>query len=87
MDKNSALKRSGRIRHTLKLTGAKLLLDPYYSFPAKDGLREQEVEVIIEVPANKKLIINGIDIPHPTKEYQGEYYSDRPFETWETYWY
>lgn len=87
MDKNSALKRSGRIRHTLKLTGTKLLLDPYYSFPAKDGLREQEVEVIIEVPVNKKLIINGIEIPYPTKEYQGEYYSNRPFETWETYWY
>jgi len=83
INRTIALSRSGRIRHTLQLNGSKLLISPHYSFPSKDGLRNQEVEVIIEVPSTKKLKINGITINRPETEFKDIFRSNELGETWE----
>lgn len=83
IDRTAALKRSMHIKHQLKLDGNKLLIDPYYSYPLGDGLRDQEIEIIIEVPRGKKLFINGLETKIDGKEYGGVMYSDEPFQSYE----
>lgn len=83
IDRTAALKRSMHIKHELKLDGNKLLIDPYYSYPLGDGLRDQEIEIIIEVPKGKKLFINGMETKIDGKEYGGVMYSDEPFQSYE----
>ena len=80
VDMIAADKRSSHIHHQLKIEGNKLLVDPYYSFPLKDGLRNQEIEVIIEVPRGKKLFINNQEVLINGKEYSGVLYAGEPFE-------
>lgn len=80
IDMIAADKRSSHINHQLKIEGNKLLVDPYYSFPLKDGLRNQEIEVIIEVPRGKKLFINNQEVLIDGKEYSGVMYAGEPFE-------
>lgn len=80
VDRKSAKMRSGHIQHKLEIQGNKLLVDPYYSFPSSDGLRDQEVELIIEIPHGKDLIINGYTIKNPEHENNGVFYSNREFE-------
>ncbi len=82
-DREMSLRRSNHIQHRLLFEGQKLWIDPYYSFPSKDGLRDQEVEIIIEVPAGKKLYINGEEHPLNTTESMGVFYADSPFDTWD----
>ena len=80
IDMIAADKRSSHIKHQLKIEGKKLLVDPYYSFPLKDGLRNQEIEVIVEVPRGKKLFINDQEVLINGKEYSGVMYAGEPFE-------
>ncbi len=80
IDMMAADKRSSHIKHQLKIEGKKLFVDPYYSFPLKDGLRNQEIEVIIEVPRDKKLFINNQEVLINGKEYSGVMYAGEPFE-------
>ncbi|WP_343604553.1 PspC domain-containing protein [Fluviicola sp.] len=83
IDRTTAQKRSMRIKHDLRLEGNKLLVDPYYSFPVSDGLRNQEIEVVIEVPKGKKFFINNLEVKADEKDYVGVMYADEPFEAYE----
>ena len=83
IDRTAALKRSNHIHHQLKFEGQKVWIDPYYSFNSKDGLRDQEVEIIIEVPKGKSLYINNIQQHYLDQEQNGEFFSNTPFEPWE----
>jgi hypothetical protein len=82
IDMIAADKRSLHIKHQLKIEGNKLLVDPYYSFPLKDGLRNQEIEVIIEVPRGKQFFINNQEILVDGIEYSGVMYANEPFEAY-----
>ncbi len=83
IDRTAAQKRSMHIKHQLHVEGNKLMVDPYYSFPLGDGLRNQEIEVIIEVPKGKKLFINDMEVKVDDKEYLGVMYADEEFEAYE----
>ena len=83
IDRTAAQKRSMHIKHQLHVEGNKLMVDPYYSFPLGDGLRNQEIEVIIEVPKGKKLFINDMEVKVDDKEYVGVMYADEEFEAYE----
>lgn len=83
IDRTAALKRSMHIKHAIRMEGNQLLIDPYYSYPLGDGLRDQEIEIIIEVPKGKKLFINGLETKIDGKEYGGVLYSDEPFRSYE----
>lgn len=80
IDMIAADKRRSHIKHQLKVEGKKLLVDPYYSFPLKDGLRNQEIEIVIEVPREKKFFINNQEVLVNGKEYSGVMYAGEPFE-------
>lgn len=84
IDLAAAQKRSMHVHHELELQGNKLMVSPYYSFPAKDGLRNQEIEVVIQVPKNKKLFINNQEMLI-TGQYAGEFYADEPFIPYQEY--
>ncbi|MNU56840.1 DNA-binding transcriptional activator PspC [compost metagenome] len=83
IDRTSAQKRSMHIKHKLNLEGNKLLVDPYYSFPVSDGLRNQEIEIVIEVPKGKKFFVNNMEVKADEKDYVGVMYADEPFEAYE----
>lgn len=83
INSKTAIERSNRIKHDVQLLGTKLIVSPKYSFPVSDGFRGQEVELIIEIPKDKKLIINGINISNPDKEYTGILYTGEPFEVFD----
>ncbi|MNE67514.1 hypothetical protein D3C80_1631250 [compost metagenome] len=83
IDRTSAQKRSMHIKHKLNLEGNKLLVDPYYSFPVSDGLRNQEIEIVIEVPKGKKFFVNNLEVKVDEKAYVGVMYADEPFEAYE----
>lgn len=83
IDRTAAQKRSMHIKHRLNLEGNKLLVDPYYSFPVSDGLRNQEIEIVIEVPKGKKFFVNNLEVKVDEKDYVGIIYADEPFEAYE----
>lgn len=85
IDLAAAQKRSMHVKHQLRIEGNKLLINPYYSFPASDGLRNQEIKIIIEVPKGKKLFINNQEVLVDGQEYAGVMYSNEPFEAYEAY--
>lgn len=55
----TALIKSENIRHSVNLSGDSLLIDTKFRFPRKDKLRDQGVEIIIEVPENGKVKIGN----------------------------
>lgn len=75
-----AKKRCHNIKHEVQLLGTNLVVSPTYDYPTTDGFRNQEVELTIEIPKNKLLIINGVRISNPDKEYSGMFYPGEPFE-------
>lgn len=82
-DKASALKRSTHIQHRLNLTGQHLNIDPNYYYTSLDGFRDQEVEIVIEIPNGKKLKIKDMTFDYPNSEYTGKFYANEPYEVWE----
>jgi hypothetical protein len=44
----------------IKIKENKLLISPFYSSPITNGISGHNVEIIIEVPTDKKLFINNI---------------------------
>lgn len=79
VDRNSAVQRCMHMQHKLQVINDKLLIDPYYRYPSKDGIRNQEVELIIEVPSEKELKINGFTVKNPEREYSGRFRPNREF--------
>lgn len=55
----TALVKSENIRHDAQLLGDSLLIDTKFMFPRKDKLRDQRVEIIIEIPENGKVKIGN----------------------------
>lgn len=80
VDRKSAKIRSMHIQHDLKVEGNRMFINPYYNFPSSDGLRNQEVEIIIEIPKGKTLKINDFTVINPEKEYNGVFYSNHSFQ-------
>ncbi|MES2554731.1 MAG: PspC domain-containing protein [Bacteroidota bacterium] len=83
VDRALALKRSSNIDHTVQLLGTKLVVNPTYTYPVKDGFRDQEIEVVIEIPVGKKLIVKGVTIQYPQTQNSGMLYANQPFEPWD----
>lgn len=51
--------RAEHIRHNLLLSGDTLKIDAEYSYPKKDKLRFQDVDILIEIPRDKSVLIDG----------------------------
>ncbi len=58
--RKKAIHRAIAINHLIKIKENKLLISPFYSSPITNGISGHNVEIIIEVPTNKKLFINNI---------------------------
>ncbi|MEJ6617440.1 MAG: PspC domain-containing protein [Crocinitomicaceae bacterium] len=72
-NKTAELK-SENIRHNANLFGDSLLIDTKFKFPRKDKLRDQGVEVIIEIPENGKVKIgNQIIVLDQLNQEDGNY--------------
>lgn len=83
VDNMSARKRCNNVNHTIQLSGTKLVVSPTYTYPISDGFRDQEVEIKIEIPEGKKLIIKGVTIQYPQTQHSGMLYQNQPFEPWD----
>jgi phage shock protein PspC (stress-responsive transcriptional regulator) len=59
--RKKAIHRAIAINHLIKIKENKLLISPFYSSPITNGISGHNVEIIIEVPTNKKLFINNIE--------------------------
>lgn len=83
VDRTNALKRSGKIRHEIDIIGNKLQISPNYNFPLKDGMRDQEVEIVIEVPIGKGLSIAHQPMTDLNEEHNGIIYPGNYFDFFE----
>ena len=54
-----ARERSENINYRIDVQGDSLFIDTKYLFPMKDKLRNQEVELLIEIPEGKSVLINN----------------------------
>jgi phage shock protein PspC (stress-responsive transcriptional regulator) len=54
-----AVQRIKRIRYSSSLNGNELILPTYFTFPKRDHLRDQEVEIIVKIPKGKVIKLNG----------------------------
>lgn len=81
-DMAAAHERNTHMKHHINLIDNKLLISPFYTFPTKDGLRDQEVEVIIEVPKGKKLFLKNQEVLIDGQEYEGILYADEAINTY-----
>jgi hypothetical protein len=86
VDRYSAARRCKHVRHSVQLLGEKLIVDPNVAYPAHDGFRDQEVEVIIEVPKGKRLFIKDFEIEDPEESGQGFLLPNRPFHPFDEDW-
>lgn len=59
IEKNDAAKRAKNISYSLEQKDSALVVDKYYSFPALDKFRKQEVEVLIKLPRNKVIYFDA----------------------------
>ena len=57
------------IEHSISLVNDTLYVSPNYTFPKEDKLRAQQIKVIIEIPANKKVKFNSREISLEKREY------------------
>ncbi len=80
VDRTAAVKNGAKIRHEIDVIGNKLQIAPSYSYPLKDGMRGQRVEIVIEVPLGKKLSIERQQIADLNKEHQGVLYPGHSFD-------
>lgn len=63
-----ALNKARHIKCPYKLRGNNLTLSSYYSFPAKDKLRDQNVKLLIAVPEGGSIKYNGLQVYPNLKE-------------------
>jgi phage shock protein PspC (stress-responsive transcriptional regulator) len=82
LDLTNAQKRSTRVKHFFKVEQSKLMIDPYYSFPTSDGLRNQEVEMIVMVPKGKQVFVKDELIEVKSWEITGVFEPNESFETY-----
>lgn len=75
-----AQQRASNIHHDFELTQNKMLVDPYYSYPVKDKIRNQKVELMILIPDGKDVFVKGEKIHLETGEYAGEFSPNEEFE-------
>ena len=83
IDDATSIKRSNKIKHEWSISGNNLAISPTYSYPVSDGLKNQSVELVIEVPIGKKLTINGNVINDLNKEHYGMYYGQEDYNFWD----
>ena len=74
IDKVKAINRCDGIKHEMKSSGNTVFISPDYSYPVHDGMRDQGVEIIIEVPLGKKLVIDNKEVEDLNEEHNGIYY-------------
>ena len=55
----NAVEKARNIDHKLILSNSTLHVNTSFSFPIKDKLRDQEVEIIVEIPKGKSVKINN----------------------------
>lgn len=79
--RKKAIHRATAINHLMKIKGNKLLISPFYSSPITNGISGHNVEIIIEVPTNKKLFINNIAAESTTTSH-GMIYAGEPINHW-----
>lgn len=79
--RGNAIRRASVINHPFEIKGIKLLISPFYSYPMTNGFRSHNVEIIIEVPTNKKLFINNIAVESTTTSH-GMIYAGKPINHW-----
>lgn len=53
------IKRAGNIKHDFRIVGDSIYIDTDYRFPREDKIRDQRVNIIIEIPTNKSVSANG----------------------------
>jgi hypothetical protein len=68
----TAVEKSKRIKHKVQLMGDTLMVDPSYSFPKSDKLRDQDVHMIIEIPVGAKVRFNNHLISLGSDEFDEE---------------
>lgn len=56
-----AVERSKHIKHNVQMSGDTVSVDLNYKFPKEDKIRDQEVTLIIEMPKNGVVKLNGKD--------------------------
>lgn len=61
-----AIKKAKNIRHSAILNANELTMDSHYSFPKSDKLRDQDVYIIIQVPAGGSVYVNN-ELVMPSK--------------------
>lgn len=59
---SKGVKRAENIEHSLRMVGDSLYLDTDYSFPREDKIRDQRVQIIIEIPEGGKVLADGREI-------------------------
>lgn len=79
--RKKAIHRATAISHLMKIKGNKLLISPFYSAPITNGISGHNVEIIIEVPTNKKLFINNIATESITTSH-GIIYAGESIDYW-----
>ncbi len=83
IDDETATKRANRIKHEWKIQGNIIYVSPYYHYPVRDGLKNQEVQLVIEIPVGKNFAINGTPLLELNKERNGIYYGNKDYEIWD----
>lgn len=81
-NKSKAKRIASHISHTTVLENNVLKVHPNYTFPVSDAIRNQEVEIIIDVPRNKKLLINKDNPIAVDHEMRGTLCMGEPIEFW-----
>ena len=65
-----AIRRIKNVNYQTYLSGNNLKLPTYFSFPKKDHLRDQDVNIIIEIPKGKAIEIDGKLIVFESSQFQ-----------------
>jgi phage shock protein PspC (stress-responsive transcriptional regulator) len=79
--RKKAIERAFVIHHPIEIKGNKLLISPFYSYPMTNGFRSHNIEIIIEVPTDKKLFINNI-LAESTLTSHGMIYAGETINHW-----
>ncbi len=65
-----AVQRIKRIRYSSSLNGNELILPTYFTFPKRDHLRDQKVDIIVKIPKGKIIKLDGKLIVFETSSFQ-----------------